>query len=244
MLGSRSILVVLAHPDDESFPMGGTLAKHATQGSRITLLCATRGEAGIPGLDPQETGRLRERELRAAAEVLGVSEVRFLDYQDGKLASVDRELAISRLIRIMHDLHPEVVVTFGPDGISGHPDHVSVHEWTTAAFDQASVANSRLYYIAPSEATLQGCGVFPSEEVAGGPVAAIDVGAFRESKVRAMQCHASQSPPFSGPPKEEASRLTCHEYFTLARPTMHNTALTDLFEAMSYSVPQDVTLTS
>jgi LmbE family N-acetylglucosaminyl deacetylase len=73
-----------------------------------------------------------------------------------------------------------------------------------------------LYYIAPSEATLQGCGVEASTEIAGGPVAAIDVGDHLVKKVRAMQCHSSQNPPFSGNPEEEASRMACHEYFTLA----------------------------
>jgi hypothetical protein len=70
----------------------------------------------------------------------------------------------------------------------------------------------------------------PSQEIAGGSVASIDVGEYRVAKVRAMQCHASQKPPYSGLPEEEAARLICHEYFTLARPVEGQADLTDLFE--------------
>jgi len=210
-----SILVILSHPDDESFPMGGTLAKYASEGVQVTLVCATRGEAGIPGMEPALAGKLREDELRCAARVLGVREVQFLDYQDGELDQVDPEEIIERLAEVIRQVKPKAVITFGPDGISGHPDHLAIHNAATAAFERAG-HEAHLYYIAPSEATLQGCGVEASTEIAGGPVAAIDVGDHLVKKVRAMQCHSSQNPPFSGNPEEEASRMACHEYFTLA----------------------------
>src|SRR5690349_20205376 len=76
----QRMIVVLAHPDDESFPLGGTLAKYATEGAEVILVCATKGEAGIPGLPAEETAHLRERELRAAADILGLSDVRFLGW--------------------------------------------------------------------------------------------------------------------------------------------------------------------
>lgn len=225
----RSLLVVLAHPDDESFPMGGTLAKYAAEGVRVTLICATRGEAGIPGLSPEITGQLRERELHAAAAALGLAEVRFLGYHDGQLAQADPEQVIGQLFKIMQEIRPQAVITFGPDGISAHPDHLAIYRFTTEAFDRAKLLG-RLFYLAPSAATFQGCGVVPSQEVAGGPVAAIDVGNYLITKVRAMQCHASQKPPYPGLPEEEATRLTCHEYFTLARPVGWQADLIDLFE--------------
>lgn len=228
VIPSQSLLVVLAHPDDESFPMGGTLAKYAAEGVRVSLICATRGEAGIPGLSPEATGQLRERELRAAAAALGLAEVRFLGYHDGQLAQADPERAAGQLVKAMREIQPQTVITFGPDGISAHPDHVAIHRFTTSAFDQAGLPG-RLFYLAPSEATQQGCGVIPSQEVAGGPVAAIDIGDYRVTKVRAMQCHASQNPPYSGKPEQEAQRLTCHEYFTLVRPVGWQTNLIDLF---------------
>lgn len=234
---SRSLLVILAHPDDESFPMGGVLAKYAAEGVRVVLICATRGEAGIPGLPPEATGRLRERELREAAATLGLTEVRFLGYQDGQLALVDPERVVNRLVDIMSEVRPQVVITFGPEGVSGHPDHLAIHRYATLAFDRTGLSfqgkPARLFYLAPSEATLQGCGVAPSCEEVGGPMAAINVADYLTTKVRAMQCHASQKPPYPGRPEEEAKHLTCHEYFTLARPAGHQVDLTDLFETVA-----------
>lgn len=228
----HTLLVILAHPDDESFPMGGTLAKYVAEGAYIILVCATRGEAGIPGLSPQAAGQIRERELHAAAAVLGLAEVRFLGYHDGQLAQADPEQAIAQLVKAMGEIQPQAVITFGPDGISAHPDHLAIYRFTTEAFDRAKLPG-RLFYLAPSAATLQGCGVVPSQEIAGGPVAALDVGDYLVTKVRAMQCHASQKPPYPGPPEEEATRLTCHEYFTLARPVEWQADLADLFEQVS-----------
>jgi N-acetylglucosamine malate deacetylase 2 len=217
-MSDRRLVVILAHPDDESFPLGGTLAKYAAEGVPIILICATRGEKGIPGLSPDETARIRENELRAAASVLGIANVRFLDYVDGELKQADLTEAIAHLRDMLRELRPGAVITFGPDGISGHADHVAVHRLATTAFDQAGLPQARLFYIAPSEATQQGCGIIPSQEMAGGPVASIDVGAYLVTKVMAAQQHASQKPPFTGTPEDEAGRLTCHEYFTLARP--------------------------
>ena len=229
MQANQSLLVILPHPDDESFPMGGTLAKYAANHIRVTLVCATRGEAGIEGLDPEETGKIREGELRQAASALGLDEVRFLDYRDGTLSQVNAEEFIERLAGLLRDLKPDVVLTFGPDGISGHPDHVTLSARVTQAFDRATLPSSRLYYLAPSKATLQGCGVTPSQEAAGGPVASIDITDYRLSKVRAMQAHTSQNPPYTGDPVEEAGKLTCHEYFTLARPATAEGEMNDLF---------------
>jgi LmbE family N-acetylglucosaminyl deacetylase len=143
-------------------------------------------------------------------------------YRDGSLADIDRENIISYVTHAIQRLSPQVIITFGPDGISGHPDHVAISSLVTEAFDRATLKSylpaSRLYFIAPSEATLQGCGVTPSQEIAGGPVASIDITDYRLAKVRAMQAHVSQDPPFKGKPKEDIENLACHEYFTLARP--------------------------
>jgi LmbE family N-acetylglucosaminyl deacetylase len=230
----KSLLVILPHPDDESFPMGGTLAKYAAVGVEITLICATLGEMGIPDIEPAQAAIIREKELRAAASVLGIHKVQFMRYQDGSLANVDTENFISYLMNAMRRLSPQAVITFGPDGISGHPDHVAISRLVTTAFDRAALKSflpspAKLFYIAPSEATMQGCGVVPSEEVAGGPVASIDISDYRLPKVRAMQAHASQNPPYTSDPAEEADKLTCHEYFTLARPTTADGELNDLF---------------
>lgn len=210
------LLAIFAHPDDESFAVGGTLARYAAEGAKVSLLCATRGEAGIKGMAPEEAARVRKQELRAACAMLGVKEVRFLGYCDGELAKADPAEVTARMAQAMRELHPQVVITFGPDGISGHPDHVVVSRLTTAAFDAVAGEGlvRRLYYVAPSPATEQGCGV-PAGEAGEG--VGIDIGPYREAKVRAMQCHRSQHQPFPGEPAEEAERLVCHEFLRLAR---------------------------
>lgn len=232
MSGPFSLLAIFAHPDDESFTVGGTLARYAAEGVVVSLLCATRGEAGIEGMDPQEAARVREQELRAACAVLGVSEVRFLGYRDGELAQADPAEVTARMAQTMRELRPQVVITFGPDGISGHPDHVAVSRLATVAFDAVAGEGSvrRLYYVAPSPATEQGCGV-PAGEVGEGAVG-IDIGSYRESKIRAMQCHRSQRQPFPGDTAEEAERLVCHEFFRLARG--QGALETDLFAGLDW----------
>ena len=226
---SRTLMVVIAHPDDESFPMGGTLAKYAAEGVRIVLVSATRGEAGIPGLGAVETARLREAELTSAAQALGVSRLEFLGYLDGEFDQANEEAVVGKLLEIIRQEKPDALLTFGADGISGHPDHVAVHRFATAAFDRSGI-NGRLLYMLPSEATRQGCGIPSSQVMVGDSVISIDISDYRVAKVRAMQCHASQEPPFSGDPEEEAENLTRYEYFVLARPKQVETIPIDLFE--------------
>jgi LmbE family N-acetylglucosaminyl deacetylase len=230
----KTLLVVLAHPDDESFPIGGTLAKYAAEGVEITLICATLGEMGIPDLEPAQAAIIREKELKEAASVLGLHKVQFMRYPDGSLPNADPEQVVSQLMNAMRRLRPNAVITFGPDGISGHPDHVAISRLVTTAFDRSIPESfvplsAKLFYITPSEATLQGCGVLPSQELAGGPVASIDISNYRLSKVRAMQCYESQNPPFKGKPETEIENLACHEYFTLARPAGNYASFSDLF---------------
>lgn len=227
-IGGRSLLVVLAHPDDESFPIGGTLAKYSAEGTKVVLICATRGEAGIPDMGPADASQLRERELRCAIQALGLAEIRLLGYQDGRLSEAGEEQVVDRLVNLINDVRPEVLVTFGPDGISGHPDHVAISRLTTMAFDRTDVAGA-LFYVSPSSALREVCGVMPPKEEGDRPHAAIRVSDHLVAKVRAMQCHASQHQPYPGNPEEEARRLACHEYFTLARPTDWADNLTDLF---------------
>src|SRR6476659_6033333 len=114
-------MCVLAHPDDESLGTGGTLAAYAAEGVSTYLVTATRGERGrfgdskeSPG--PEIVGRAREAELLAAADVLGLEDVRFLDYPDGALDTVDAADAIQKIAGHLRRVKPQVVVTFGPDG--------------------------------------------------------------------------------------------------------------------------------
>ena len=132
------LLCVLAHPDDESLGTGGLLAKYAAEGVETYLITATRGEHGwwgeaadYPG--PIGLGRIREAELRAAAEALHVREVHFLDYVDGELDQAEPRAAVSQIAAQLRRIRPDVVVTFGPDGGYGHPDHIAISQFTTTA---------------------------------------------------------------------------------------------------------------
>jgi LmbE family N-acetylglucosaminyl deacetylase len=141
------LMAVLAHPDDESLGFGGTLAKYASEGVEVSLLTATRGDGGRyrghRSGDPQHPGSaalaiIREKELRAAAAVLGIREVSVLDYHDQKLDVANPREAIAGIAGHLRRVRPDVVVTFGPDGAYGHPDHVAVSQLVTAAIVEAA----------------------------------------------------------------------------------------------------------
>jgi LmbE family N-acetylglucosaminyl deacetylase len=131
-------MAVLAHPDDESLGFGGALAKYAAEGVETYLVTATRGERGWTG-DPADypgptaLGRIREAELRAAAKVLGLREVRFLNYIDGDLDQANPAEATAKIARHLRRVRPHVVLTFDPQGAYGHPDHIAICQLTTAA---------------------------------------------------------------------------------------------------------------
>ncbi len=175
-MSAPRLLAVLAHPDDESLGFGGTLAKYSAEGVEVFLLTATRGDGGRyrglragegehPG--PAALAAIRETELRAAASVLGVREVSVLDYRDQHVDAADPPSAIAAIAGHLRRLRPDVVVTFGPDGGYGHPDHIAVSQFTTAAIVTAADpgfsgnegeaaaphAVSKLYYLAWSEST-------------------------------------------------------------------------------------------
>lgn len=146
MTGKRRMLCVFAHPDDESLGTGGMLAKYGAEGVEITLVTATRGEYGwdgVPEVDPgpQTMGQIREGELRGAAAVLGLHEVIFLDYIDGQLDQADPNEAIACITTHVRRVRPHVVVTFPPDGIYGHPDHIAISQFTSAALVCAADAS-------------------------------------------------------------------------------------------------------
>lgn len=172
----RRLLAVLAHPDDESLGLGGALARYAAEGVEVSLVTATRGDGGryrgVPGGDPRHPGKsalagIREGELRAAAQVLGLREVSVLDYEDRHLDRAEPSRVIADIVAHVRRLRPDVVLTFGPDGAYGHPDHVAISQFTTAALvaaadasyehrdgnGEAPYAVSKLYYIAWPEST-------------------------------------------------------------------------------------------
>ena len=159
-------MCVAAHPDDESLGFGGTLARYAAEGVEVSLVVATRGERGRfgdgskPHPGPEELGRIREAEVRAAAAVLGVRHIRFLDYLDAEVDKADPGEATARIARHVRELRPHVILTFDPYGAYGHPDHIAISQLTTGAMVRAASAEAlrdsvhephqvqKLYYVA------------------------------------------------------------------------------------------------
>lgn len=147
------LMAVLAHPDDESFGVGGTLAFYAQKGVDVHLVCATQGEAGE--VEPhqmegyQSLAELRTEELRCAANILGISDVHFLGYRDsGMLGSTDNQHPNAlvaapiddvtlHIVNLIRQVRPQVVITFDPLGGYRHPDHIAIHKATVKAFQQA-----------------------------------------------------------------------------------------------------------
>jgi LmbE family N-acetylglucosaminyl deacetylase len=167
------LMAVLAHPDDETLGVGGALAHYAAQGVHTSLVTATHGQSGRYREhrrgDPAHPGReklaaIRERELHAAAAILGIREVALLGYVDGELADADPAGATARIVGHLRRGRPQVVVTFAQDGGYGHPDHIAICQLTTAAVmaaadpgyrggggvavDAPPHAVSKLYYMA------------------------------------------------------------------------------------------------
>ncbi len=137
------LLVVAAHPDDESLGFGGLLARSAAEGVETHLATATLGERGRIGTErpgPEIVAPVREAELKRAAGILGVSGLELLGFHDGDLERVDPARAVERLVAVVRRVRPQVVVTFAADGAYGHPDHIAVSQWTGAALVAAADA--------------------------------------------------------------------------------------------------------
>lgn len=194
------LLAILAHPDDESFRCGGTLARLAQWGVRVQVLTATRGEAGArgdPPCRPEELGAVREAELRCACRALGIEPPLLLDYPDGALMQVNADEPIARILAVIRQMRPQVLLTWHTEGVSGHPDHIAVSRWTTLAFERAAVlgrdAPTALYQMVVPKSVAQAMGFdqlrpVPDEQVA----LAVDVLSVWEQKQAAIRCHRTQ----------------------------------------------------
>lgn len=154
---TKKILAVLAHPDDESFGLGGTLALYAQRGVETYYVCATRGEAGTVDEEHlkgfKDTAEMRTAELMRAAKHLGLKEVFFLGYRDSGMPGMEAnshpnaqinhpvEEVAGRVVKYIRDLKPDVVLTFDPIGGYKHPDHIHIHKATVFAFANADNAS-------------------------------------------------------------------------------------------------------
>ena len=245
-LHGQVLLGVFAHPDDESLACGGLLARCAALGVAVTLLCATRGEGG-PGAegggddadntDDAERRRqlagVRTQELDAAIRVLGVSDLVVLDHADGMLPWIGTAALDTDICAAIERLRPDVVVTFGPDGLYWHPDHIAIHERTTAVIAAAGDAAPALYYVTMPPGQMRavadhaglGAAVVPGLDnpdafgaFAEAPTLVIEAGAYAARKLAALQCHHSQfdASPIAGIVAADAARLLGTEHFRRA----------------------------
>ena len=131
------LLGIWAHPDDEAYLSAGLMARTTTDGGHVTIVAITDGEAGFPADDPrppEQRAEQRRRELRAAMALIGVHDVRFLGVADGAVAAAPADVLVEQIGDVIREVVPHAIVTFGPDGITGHPDHVANSELVTRAW--------------------------------------------------------------------------------------------------------------
>jgi len=218
----QRLVGVWAHPDDEAYLSAGLMARMADAGRSVTVVTATRGEKGTD--DPAHHGSAafaarREDELRASLAELGVTDVRLLGLGDGNCDLVPDTDAVASIGAVLAQVRPDVVVTFGPDGITGHPDHRAVSRWTTEAWRRHGSGDLRYAtmthgYIAQHAELHTRLGAF-DEFGLDGPasvgddelVAAYDLSdAELDRKRRALAAHASQTEPLAALMGEDTYR--------------------------------------
>ena len=217
-----SLLVVLAHPDDESLACGGLLAWCAAIGIRVSLLCLTHGEYGQTNdrKSPRQSGALRDvrvAELDKATRILGITNVIIGDHEDGMLPWIDAGSIESDIRQAINQLHPHVVITFGADGLYWHPDHIAVHERTTSVVASLGDKAPALFYVTIPSGSMRAVvdhaakiwadrnlttpsprsilGVKDADAFgakAAVPTLVIRTGKFSVQKLRALTCHYSQ----------------------------------------------------
>lgn len=229
----RKILLVLAHPDDESFICGGTLAKYAQEGVQITLVCATKGEMGRrvgnpPSVTRETMYKVRERELDEACRALGISNLHYLGLLDKTVEFADERLMIGRIAQFIREIDPDVVLTFH-EQYGGHPDHCAIGKFCTAAYHEVNRTRSDnekpnyLYFISMGDRMKnpEPYGYSPSQ------ITRIDIERFHKQKLAAFRAHRSQSEfeQWVWSSDEQAIRkFGRYEYFIQGDgiPRMHN----------------------
>ena len=258
MRSQLKLMVITAHPDDESLGFGGTLSRYSDEGIEAHVLCATGGEGGRHGDGPHPgpgaLARIREGELRAAAGELGLHDVQLLGYVDRALDQAEPAEAVRRIEQHLLRVRPDVVVTFGPEGAYGHPDHVAISQLVTAAtVTTAGLRHlvKKLYYMAWGPAmwaayqqafkrlTSRVDGVV--REAQPWPewliTTRVDARAYWPVVWRAVQCHKTQMPGYAalvGLPEETHAVLWGDQTFYRAYSTVNGgrAAETDLFEGL------------
>lgn len=234
-----TVLGIWAHPDDEAYLSGGLMAEVVGDGGSVVCVTATRGEAGFPLDDAtsvEDRKAVRTAELDACLAVLGVREHHWLEYADGACADVPKQAAVERLAALLDSLRPDTVLTFGPDGMTGHRDHIAVSRWTTIACARARPAPARLLYATktPSWNELFAANVDPAGVMMEGgllpPATETDAlgawfhyeGELLERKIEALRHQESQTASLIEDAGIDAFRaLVADEYFRPPWPGDH-----------------------
>lgn len=204
----KKVLAVFAHPDDEAFGPGGTLAKYASSGTEIHLLCATRGEAGLwdeKSKNKEQTTNnkeikihhVREEELLKSAKILGIRKVEFLDYIDGTLSNAIYHELAGKIIQKIDNFTPQILLTTERLGVSGHLDHIAVSMITTYAYLHSKHKVNKLYYqCLPKERRTNDLDdyfiYFPEGYDQKEITTRIDFTQFWDKRKAAMECHQTQ----------------------------------------------------
>ena len=202
------ILLVFSHPDDESFATAGLARHYSERGAEIVLVTATRGDAGRVGEPPlcerEALPALREAELRAAADVLGIADVHLLDYQDKRLSEAPVDGIREELVALIRRHRPHVVITFDPNGLNGHVDHVAIARFTMDAVTAAADARWKVDAVAPHrvQRLLWTAPILPWEVMRPANLGrepgvdfVLDVASHRDAKAEALRAHRTQNVP-------------------------------------------------
>lgn len=235
MKSGASLLAVFAHPDDETFRPGGTLALLARRGARVQVLTATRGQAGSRGEPPlcslEELPAVREAELRCACSALGLLPTIVLDYQDGQLAKADPEELTAQILQVVKETRPQVMLSFGADGLSGHPDHIAIGLAAAEVFHRAEEV-AALYTVAVPRSLAESLGMKQIRAVSDEAIAlTVDVSSVWEAKMTAIRCHRTQlgESPILDAPEARQRLFLGTEHFCLS--ASKNT-INDFFPAL------------
>jgi LmbE family N-acetylglucosaminyl deacetylase len=230
------ILGVWAHPDDEAWLSAGLMMTAVAAGRRVACLTATRGEAGFPDDDPrspEQRAAIREAEMAQSLSIMGVTQHRYLGYGDGHCSQVPDAEAVETVAALIEEMRPSAVLTFGPDGGTGHFDHVAVCRWATEAVERTALPNVRLMYMTKTTTWTDEffTGIDPSTvmmiedmEIESVDESELAVwyaceGDVLERKLAAMRAQASQIEPFVEMVGVDRFRaLLREEFFRAPRP--------------------------
>lgn len=215
----KTFVCIFAHPDDEAFGPGGTIAKLAKEYS-VHILCATKGEAGKNSKTSKKSiASIREKELLKSAKILGVKEVFFLGFKDGTLSNNLYHKLAEKIREKLEELRPVIIMTDEPRGISGHIDHITVSMVTTYVFEKLSFIKELWYYCIGENARSQIKDYFvyfPPGYSRSQIDMVVDTSNVWEIKVKAMNAHQSQKHDIERILKNQKN-LPREEYFLVVK---------------------------